>query len=59
LCGARAGGFVVENKDATLRPTMMDLANEADANYDFASNISGRFHFVKKKLSSVPKIEID
>lgn len=37
----------------------MDLANEAEKNCDFATNVSGCFHFVKKKLISVPKIEID
>ena len=37
----------------------MDLANEVDKNYDLATNVSGCFHFVKKKLTSVPKIEID
>jgi len=37
---------------------MMDLANEADKDCDFATNISGCFHFVKKKLTSVPKIEM-
>jgi len=36
----------------------MDLANEADKDCDFATNISGCFHFVKKKLTSVPKIEM-
>jgi len=36
----------------------MDLANEADKDCDFATNISGCSHFVKKKLTSVPKIEM-
>ena len=36
----------------------MGLANEADKDCDFANNISGCFHFVKKKLTSVPKIEM-